>query len=203
MIHSELTKRHVTAFLLVFILSTLLLGQVARAGVEEKLPADTILYAHWAGRSLTFDGSMFGQMVNDPNTAQLEKYLLDAIREEVPSEQKRAFLDHAWAMAGIGWQHPVTVALTDIGDVSRGEVKLVLMIDLGKDREAFADHLDAMLIAAMGPQADGEENAPKEGLPVRTIGQTPVRDMGPLTFGYLENTFFLTMGESVAEKKIS
>jgi hypothetical protein len=99
-------------------------------------------------------------------------------------------------MAGIAWQHPVTLALTDIGEARRGEVKLALMVDLGKDREAFAVQLDG-LVAALA--ASDESARPREA----TIGQVSVRQIGPpqagVTFGYIGNMFFATMGPGAAE----
>jgi hypothetical protein len=41
------------------------------APLADRLPAGTLAYAAWAGRSLAFDGSMFGQLLNDPDIAKI------------------------------------------------------------------------------------------------------------------------------------
>ncbi|NBB96204.1 MAG: hypothetical protein GVY16_10770 [Planctomycetes bacterium] len=161
----------------------------------DRLPGETRLCLHWAGRSLTFDGSMFGQMLNDPNAERVMTFVKDLIAAEMHSPMDKAVLKHAWAMGDIAWQRPVTAALVDVGKPEAGALKLALLIDLDKDREAFDKQLEQLL----NVDPDNPDTQPRQA----TIGQVSARQIGPeqspITFGYIGSTFFLTTGMGTAE----
>lgn len=159
------------------------------APLADRLPAGTLAYAGWAGRSLTFDGSMFGQLLNDPDIAKIVQAIGQAVQRDIGDDEKDAF-GRAWAMAGITWQHPVALALIDLRKGDHGpDATGVLLIDLDTDREAFAKQMDSLL------------NLLKEDIPLTeaALGQVTYRVHRPakgpeLSIGYLGNTLFVGVG---------
>ncbi len=168
------------------------------APLADRLPAGVLVYAGWAGRSLTFDGSMFGQLLNDPDIAKIVRAVGQAARKDIGDDDGEAAFDRTWAMADVAWQHPIALALIDLRKGKQGpEPTAVLLIDLDTDREAFAKHLDGLL------------NLAKDDIPLTeaTLAGVSYRvhrpDKGPeISFGYLKNTFFLGLGAGAAETLI-
>jgi len=159
------------------------------APLADRLPAGTLAYAGWAGRSLTFDGSMFGQLLNDPDIAKIVRAIGHAIQKGAGDDEKVAF-GRAWAMAGITWQHPVALALIDLRKGDHGpDPTGALLLDLDTDREAFAKQLDGLL------------NLLKEDIPLTEAALDGVTYRvhrpaeGPeFSIGYLGNTLFVGIG---------
>ncbi len=110
--------------------------------LTDQLPARTEVYLGWAGRSLSFDGSALGQLLQEPAVANLLSTLRDAIASDMGPDRPPKAIDAAWAAAGIAWQHPVAVAGWDVGHDGPGT--FLLMIDLEQERDAFARHLSAL-----------------------------------------------------------
>jgi len=164
----------------------------AEAPLAEQLPAGSLAYVGWAGRSLPFDGSHLGQLLQEPAVANMIGALNQSI-ENMPDKN----VAHLWAIGGIVWQHPVAISLMDLKAGPNGApgVSMVLMIDLGKDRPAFAKHLEALIQSG------------NLRLNQATIGQVACRTtgspLGAITLGYKGNTFFLTLGDQTARKLLS
>jgi len=160
------------------------------APLADLLPAGTLVYAGWAGRSLTFDGSMFGQLLNDPDIAKIVQAVGQATQRDIRQDDEKAAFGRVWSMADIAWQHPVALALIDLRKGDHGpDPTGVLLIDLDTEREAFAKQLDGLLELI------------KEELPLTeaTIGNVTYRvhrpDKGPeVSIGYMGNTLFVGIG---------
>ncbi len=170
------------------------IGAAARAeSPATRLPGDTLAYLHWAGRSLTFDGSMCGQMLNDPNAARMMTFVQDLLLTEASDVKTQEIIRRTWELATMAWQRPVTVALLRMGESEVGELQLAMLIDLGKDREAFARKLGGLLKAAESPDGDAAEaKATYEQVQLGTPDS-------PLELGYLGETFYLALGKGTPE----
>jgi len=164
----------------------------AEAPLADHLPAGSLLYAGWAGRSLPFDGSSLGQLLQEPAV----KHLLGAVKESIDKMSDKN-VAHVWAIGGILWQHPIAFSLIDLGPGGQGAPKIsaALLIDLGKDKGAFAKHLDALILSSkmrVSPEKVGQ-------ITCRTI-QSPA---GTISMGYKGSIFFLTTGDQTAQKLLS
>jgi len=162
------------------------------APLADRLPAGTLAYAGWAGRSLAFDGSMFGQLLNDPDVAKIVQAIGEAIRKDIPSDAKKDIFTRGWAMAGIAWQHPVAFALIDLKNGEQGPAPTAaLLIDLDTDREAFAKQLDGLLNLLKDQEYILLTDA--------TLGSVTYRVFRPadrpeISFGYIGNMLFVGVG---------
>ena len=161
----------------------------AEAPLAGHLPAGSLLYAGWTGRSLPFDGSSLGQLLQEPAVG----HLLGALEESIDKMPDKN-VAHLWAIGGIVWQHPIAFSLIDLapgGPDGSTKVSAALLIDLGKDKAAFAKHLDALVLGSkmrVSPARVGQ-------ITCRTI-QSPV---GMISLGYKGDIFFLTAGDQTAK----
>ena len=122
------------------------------APLADRLPAGTLVYAGWAGQSLTFRGSMFGQMLKDPLFEQFVETLKQASLDKASDANAREMAAEGWELAGMLFRHPTAVAMFDIGDANNdGPPSVALLVDLGEDRAKFAEHLDSLLAARTKP----------------------------------------------------
>ncbi|MCD6303938.1 MAG: hypothetical protein J7M21_03130, partial [Planctomycetes bacterium] len=189
------------------ILATVLAGLLCGPGVAveagtapplaERLPGDCLAYAGWAGRSLAFDGSTFGQLLADPAVAKVMGSLKAAILADVHGPRDRAAVEHLWQMGRIAWQHPIAAALIDLKAQPRPSADAVLLVDLGEDREEFAGHLEAVLASMK------DELAFKDA----TIGTVAPKVFRPkdgpqVSYGYLGNVLFVAVGDAAAGRVI-
>lgn len=168
--------------------------------MAEYLPAETLCYVGWAGRSLAFDGSAMGQLLAEPVVGQVLTAVKQFADKEMPAGQAKQF-GAAWQMAEIAWQHPIALALTDLQISSRqGPPRpgAILLIDLGKDQPAFARQLDSLV-------ADLAENGPK--ITEVTVGETSCRVIrapenagGDISFGFKGNVFFIAVGPETVNR---
>ena len=102
--------------LTVCVLATLAPGQLSANPLAEKLPEATVFYFGWAGRSLTFDGSLLGELVREPKVAEIFGGIHKAISAGIGDDEKgQAALESAWGMAGIAWQKPAAMRLLSCG----------------------------------------------------------------------------------------
>ena len=86
----------------------------AEPPLVDRLPADATVYVGWAGRNLAFDGSMLGQMLNQPVMKELAGSIGGAILSALPDEQSRALAGHGLAMLSIAVQHTMALCMTDL-----------------------------------------------------------------------------------------
>ncbi len=163
------------------------------APLADRLPAGTLAYAGWAGRSLAFDGSMFGQLLNDPDVAKIVQAIGEAIRKDIPINAKKDIFTRGWAMAGIAWQHPVAAALIDLKKGEQGPAPTAtLLIDLDTDREAFAKQLDGLLNLLKDQDYIRLTEATLGSVSYRVLAQSA--DRPEISFGYIGNMLFVGVG---------
>ena len=118
----------------------------AEAPLADRLPGQCLMYAGWAGRNLPLDGSTFGQLLRDPAVGNVLNALYQAAHKASPPPT-RATLQSSWSLAKIAWQHPIAVSLMDIRPGQpKATISATVLVDLGKDKAAFAKHLDAILL---------------------------------------------------------
>jgi len=159
--------------------------------LADRLPAGTIFYAGWAGRSLglTWEGSAVGQLLREPvmerNIAALKQWLLEAS----PIKDHPATAP-AWNLAALAWQRPIALAVLEV-EPEAERVEAAVIIGVGEKREAFAAAVDKLLAAVAKP----------EQIKDVTIGAATFRQIAgpeehePVSFGFIENRFVLTLGE--------
>lgn len=201
-----MNARTLVSMLTLFVIA---LPMAAAEPLADRLPADTIVYLGYAGRTKAFDGSMTGQLLAEPATAKMVEAARNAILEKMPAQAGKVF-SNAWDTLAVAQKHPMAIALTKFEmpdsqpDRSRGEtqdasgkpqVEVCLLIDLGKDREAFDKSLQATLSAL-----------PSE-VPILDVTQGDLKFKSfqieknvPLTFGYLGDTFFAAIGDGMPKK---
>ena len=200
------SSKHILA---VCVLTVLASAALAAPPLADKVPENTMFYLGWAGRNLTFDGSLLGQMVKEPEVAAIFAGLKQAIATGIgENKDGQAALEHAWAMAGIAWQKPVAVALIDLSLIrqempapegrpvrasSRPAPVGAVLIDLGKDRAAFDNHLQKLLNLA------GEELKITRATVGNVTYQSFATPVGPCGLGYVGDLFFACVGEKVPE----
>ena len=182
------------------VLSLLWSVGLAAPPLADKVPADAMLYVGWAGRSLTFDGSMFGQLLAEPGLKQA----LAAVKQAAQTQLKRepAALDtfeSLWSMGGIAWRHPAALALYDVALPAGGRggqpaPSGALLIDLQKDRAAFDAQLQKLL-PVLGTHVK---------LSDKTVGNLSYKSfptpVGPCSMGFVGNIFFMAVGEATPGK---
>ena len=173
----------------------------AQSPLADKLPENSILYVGWAGRSLAFDGAMIGQLVKEPGVEEMLAGAKTLIGRQLQGKgEDAALFDNIWSMAGVAWQHPIAAALFDMTKApSGGEPRPVgaVLIDLQKDRAAFATSLQAVLAAA-GKNVKITPAA-SDGVSYQTF-PTPA---GPCGMGFVGDVFFLSLGETAADTVIA
>jgi hypothetical protein len=163
----------------------------AAAPLAERLPAGTKMYVGWAGRTLPFDGSMLGQLINEPAVKTIFAAIRDSAMKEIHPDQEREMFRCAWEMASIAWQRPMAVALMGLTPNENDEptVSAVLLVDLGKDKAAFEKHLVGLL-AALDDEVTFT-NATAGSLSYRTYKNPHENDV---SLGYMGNVFFCAIG---------
>ena len=185
-----------------------LLSAVAPAAepMADKTPAGAMLYVGWAGRSLTFDGSMFGQLLAEPGVKDLAGAIRSAVAAAMQGkEDAGAAFESVWTMAGMAWQHPGAIVLLDVappkpveggrrGGAGAPRPEGALMIDLQKDRDAFEAEFQKVLAIA-GKEAEISRVTVGD-LSYHSI-KTP---LGPCSMGFIGNVFFVSIGKGVPLK---
>ncbi|MFW6132693.1 MAG: hypothetical protein ACOC8F_02260 [Planctomycetota bacterium] len=156
--------------------------------LAERLPAGTLVYYAWAGRTEAFAASPMGKLAEGDKVADIFGAVRQAMRRGAPGATGRTMVDNGWAMASILWKHPCTAALIDVSVPERGEPlpSAAMLADLGDDKPAFAEHLDKLVAAA---RADGAEFQQHDDYTL-----LPVEGKLALTFGFDGNVFFACLG---------
>jgi len=168
------------------------------APLAGRLPADTLFYAGWAGRSLILDGSVTGQLLMQETLGELLASAKQAALGHLDDSLHQEMLNSFWAMGAIAWQHPAAVGLANLRvDSGRVEPGLILLVELGTDRDTFGKQLDELL------QAVGKEREIRE----ETIGKVSYRTLPgpagkPLAVGFIGELFFATLGDGLAKRVI-
>jgi len=167
--------------------------------LAEKLPETTLVYVGWAGRSLTFDGSAFGQMVSEGEVKRLFAAARGAIASPLAEDaDAQALLEEVWSLASMGWQRPAAVALFGVArSAGRALPTGAVLIDLHGKRAEFDRRFQAMLAAArkkfkIAPAAGGGGTYHRF--------ETP---FGPVGTGFAGDIFFVAMGPGAPETVLS
>ncbi len=171
---------------------------LAEPALVDRLPSQTLLYVGWAGRSLTFDGSAAGQLLSEPTVKQILGMTKALVQTRMPDKQGEIFAQ-VWSMGAIAWEHPVAVALTDLKATANRITPLgVLLIDLGTDREAFAETVNKLL------ELLAEEHTVTEaaagGLTYKIIRRSA--DVPEIALGFIDDVFFLAVGSQTPQQLI-
>ncbi|MHC4717288.1 MAG: hypothetical protein ACYS5V_09980, partial [Planctomycetota bacterium] len=176
----------------------------AQPPLSDKVPAEALLYVGWSGRSLTFDGSLFGQLLAEEEVRRFFAGSRVAVADGLGlDEPGRAILDELWAMGGVAWRHPMALGLLDVPRLTRpaGDGAAApppkrlgtLIVDLQKDRAEFERRFQAMLASARK----------KAGISQAVVGKTPYfrfdTRLGPCGMGFVGDMFFLAVGEEAPE----
>ena len=168
------------------------------APLAHRVPGDALLYVGWAGRTLTFSGSMFGQLLDEPAFGEIIAAVERAAMDKLPEGPPRELLKNGWAMARMAWKHPAALVVLDIEKVGAQPIpSAAILIDLERDHAAFVKNLDA-LIAALP-----EEIAFTEA----TAGEVTYRTckLGPdveISLGSKGSVFFLAIGAETPKRLI-
>jgi len=168
------------------------------APLAHRVPGDALLYVGWAGRTLTFSGSMFGQLLDEPAFGEIIAAVEKAAMDKLPEGPPQELFKNGWAMARMAWKHPAAFVVLDVekgGDLPIPSA--AILIDLERDHAAFVKNLDA-LVAALP-----EEIAFTEA----TIGEVTYRTckLGPdveLSVGFKGSVFFLAVGAETPKRLI-
>lgn len=188
-------KSHAHSLLVVVLVCWIAFASPTQGALDEHMPADTLVYAHWAGRSLTFDGSMFGQMIAEPGFGNMYDVLIDTLRKNMDNEKEKLILDRALAMGKIAWQRPIAIGLTALGPDN--QTSAALWIDLGKNQKAFDQEFTALL-KLLGLAKDRKTLV--QGTTTCYVLAKP--ENPSLVYGYVGELFFLTLGEPHARTLI-
>ena len=174
--------------------------------LADRLPGETLLYIGWAGQNEAFDASLLGELMGKEELKDLFGMIEGFVAEQAPPEAAEATA-HALAMADIVWRHPAALHVSKVampeppeedaeeaGPPPMGpDIVAAVLVDLGDDRAAFAEHLDALLAMA-------EEELPLEETVVGDIAcRAIVTPAGPLTLGYMGDVLFLAFGETTPQ----
>lgn len=171
----------------------------AQAPLAERLPAETLLYAGWAGTGLTFDGSGIGQFLNEPVVSDAIEACQSLLKQGLPEVEGRV-IDHLWAMGAIAWRNPTAVALTDLKPGEDHPVPSgVLLIRLGRDSELFTRELDALVKLLESDETTVIETS-LDGLTYKTIKNLPC--VGEISWGFIKDLFFVAGGSETVRQLI-
>lgn len=161
--------------------------------LSQRLPGGTLVYVGWAGKSVTFDKSMFGQLLSEPAVGKLIAAARQAADKALAGQEEQTeVFKAAWGMASISWQRPCAIALVDVLKARHGPAPVgAVLIDLGSDREKFAAHLNSLLAVL-----------PKEAITEATEGGLTYKVLKPhsditVCFGYMDSVFFAAIGEKM------
>ncbi|HDZ21398.1 hypothetical protein LCGC14_0333650 [marine sediment metagenome] len=200
-------RRSILTFLCVLLLASAATAQ-GPAPLADRLPANTLLYAGWAGQNPAFNQALLGQLLKSDQSAALLRSIYGLILENASHADEKASFEHVWAMADIVWRRPVAIALIDVSPPASPpegneatqptgpppapfDISAVLMIDLGQQRDTFAQHLDALLETGEVP------------LEQTTVGELPARmlmtPIGPVMLAYVGETLMVTLGDKTLE----
>ncbi len=173
--------RFLTGFLVLAVGGASVLG----APLADKLPGRAVAYAGWAGRNLTFDGSMLGQLLQEPAVAQAAGQAISEIVGQI-SPDSAAGLSALTKLAQIAWQRPMACAIYSADPITAETLPTaILLIDLGDQKDPFAAKLDELIEAISDKMVVTKES---EGI----ITYRVIKLKGVTLFmGYSQQMFFV------------
>lgn len=177
---------------------------LGEAPLADRVPGGSLAYVGWAGRTLAFNGSLVGQLIQEPVVGRVLLALKSAANEATDDPTDREAIEHAWALAGTAWQHPMALAVVHVGLVEgEPDVQAALLVKLGKSKEAFAKHVDALIELLRRKLQDEQEGleitkatAGSAEYLVLNLPDVPL----PINVGYMGDVFFLAVGEETPRR---
>jgi len=170
--------------------------------LADRLPPDAIAYVGWAGRTHAFDGSQLGQLLEKAQLTQAIGGIHEALMSGAPDETNRQQRGRLLSMLSIAARHQMAVCVVAAGTEPAAGARIpgiAVVADLGKDRLAFDEHLQALLASiadtaeitdvTLGPIA-------YKSMPVGPMGST-------LAAGYIDDMAFITLGAEMPAKLIA
>ena len=157
--------------------------------LADRLPAGSLVYLGWAGHNQTFNQSQWGQMLKDPAAGAIYDQVTSFL--QMLPRDIRGPIDDSLTLAGILWRHPVAAALVDVTPLAGNnppKVSAVLLAQVGQDRQRFDSALNALL-----------KRLP-EGLIQKDGDFSKIAGPVAVSFGYLGDTFVLTVGDDTLAK---
>lgn len=174
-------------------------GALAAPPLAGRVPPGTLAYFGWAGTdNPAFAESTFGQLLNDPACGKIIAAMKKAILEDMDGEKDKKAFGHVWPMLGMVARRPAAIAWTGLHAVEGDEPVPSggILIDLGKDKKAFAGHLDALIALAPAGERKKIKDSTVAGVKLRIVSDP--KDHPDISFGYIGNTFFVTVGPGAA-----
>ncbi len=164
---------------------------VAAPPLADRLPDDASFYVGWAGRNHALDGSLLGQLVSEWPTDEIAAAIRQGLDANINEQETREVVEHAMAMAAIVVRRPAALCVTDIPATAAAPIPdAALLIDLGADRQAFADHLDALLAIFADQLTWGDAATGSISYKTLQVGPgTPAQG-----YGYIGDMLFVTLG---------
>ncbi len=183
-------KRTVTILCLLITLS----AGTALAGppLADRVPAESILYAGWAGSNEAFDKTALAKLAASPEAGQLIEAILHKLD---PDERREATL--FFDLLRIAFRHRAALCAVQGAPGGPelaifGRFQFALRVELAGDRKVFAAKLDALLQKPM--QAARDVTVGKQ----KFRAFRPAKDGPTILVGYLGDTFILALGEALA-----
>jgi hypothetical protein len=185
----------IRTWFVILLLSSVAWSQSAELPLARTLPADTLVYASWAGRSLTFDGSHLGQLSQDPALREALGEIKKALAATAQDASKRALVGQAWQLLHLAWEHPIAVAV--LPESQDDEPGFLLIVETGKDRKEFSQQIDQLLAQA----------GVKDDLKELQIGGAPFNrlpgDQPRAVLGFVGSRFVLGSNETAVAKLLA
>ncbi len=167
----------------------------AAAPLTTRLPGKCLAYLQWAGDTPALRATALGQLGNSKIMTELQALMKDMAIKQAPDPKAQAMITDATAACEMILRHPAAISLIDWNQDTNGpRPKAVILMDLGKDTDAFAARLENLL-QNFGDQLQEESISDTK---VRSM-QTPV---GPVWFWQKDSMFFLCVGEGMPEMLI-
>lgn len=174
-------------------LCAFVLPLAAAPPLAERLPSGTLVYLGWSGQTEAFDASVLGQFLDEPVCAKIVSAIKNAAAMQMGGDEGEMFAK-AWSMARIAWKHPAAAALIDLKQSDGPPMpSAVLLIDLGADKEAFAEQLDALL-ALLG---DKLPPCTEQQIGDASFKRFDIHGKLAAFVGYVDTVFFAAVGEAL------
>lgn len=192
-----------TRILLVTVCVGMLAGVTrAAAPLAERVPGGALAYAGWAGTTnAAFRKTTCAAFLKEP----VFRRIMDSIETAIGSEMYGANKEQpigpvVWPMAEAAVRCPTAAAWLGLDKADGGPFpRIAVLVDLGKEKKAFNGRLEA-LMKLIGPEA---RKMVKEATVGNVTYKTVQEERGPeVSFGYMGDVFFLTIGPGVAAEVI-
>lgn len=168
----------------------------AAAPMAKRVPSGALVYVGWAGTGgQTFAASRFGQLLKEPALAELAAGLKTLASAEFRRDDERKAFQHIWSMGLIVAQRPIAAIWTGLHETRQSPIPTgAVLIDLGKEKKAFEQHLKAFIDLAV------KGNAPVGQATVGSVTYWKVQEGGDpeVSFGFVGDVFFITLGPGIA-----